>query len=589
MKNIFKILKDIHKIDGKYLFTSALLSISKTLESLFLAILPVVLISILKNGNDSLKIAILFAAVWTLLHFISQYLETYNNKIGRKINTVYKNKFALKTIRLPYHMVEDVNTNVLKREAEQALFNMSILSGILDNIEKFAKSLLFFISAILILNTSSYYLIPIYLIILSPIIILSIKRGKIEGEYAPKSAPISWRVIYFISEAIMPFHQMDFRVYNTNKLMRKNIDALTIDERVLVLEKTTKTFKYDEAISLLRGLNTIILLLTAYFMSSKQTFDVELFTLIVMLIPRVVDSLTDMIVSGSELKELVSEFKPVETFLNLDSENRLKSGNSSALKFDTLEFKNVSFTYPGNTNQTLKNVSFIIHRNERISIVGPNLSGKSTIVKLICRFYLPDSGEILLNGININDIQKDAYLNLISTIFQDFSFFPFTIGENISLEKDYDDKKILNYIDEVGLKDKIVSLKNGLDTHLNKALYDDATSFSGGQYQKLAMVRAMNKESEIMIFDEPTSALDPIAESQIIEKFDEITQNKTVLFITHRMSTCGFSDKVLLLEMGEVKGFCPHEELLKENELYNELYYAQAKYFKDIKNKNLQE
>ena len=92
-----------------------------------------------------------------------------------------------------------------------------------------------------------------------------------------------------------------------------------------------------------------------------------------------------------------------------------------------------------------------------------------------------------------------------------------------------------------------------------------------------------------MIFDEPTSALDPIAESQIIEKFDEITQNKTVLFITHRMSTCGFSDKVLLLEMGEVKGFCPHEELLKKNELYNELYYAQAKYFKDIKNKNLQE
>ena len=335
MKNIFKILKDIHKIDGKYLFTSALLSISKTLESLFLAILPVVLISILKNGNDSLKTAILFTAVWTLLHFISQYLETYNNKIGRKINTVYKNKFALKTIRLPYHMVEDLNTNVLKREAEQALFNMNILSGILDNIEKFAKSLLFFISAILILNTSSYYLIPIYLIILSPIIILSIKRGKIEGEYAPKSAPISWRVIYFISEAIMPFHQMDFRVYNTNKLMRKNIDALTVDERALVLEKTTKTFKYDEAISLLRGLNTIILLLTAYFMSSKQTFDVELFTLIVMLIPRVVDSLTDMIVSGSELKELVSEFKPVETFLNLDSENRVKAGNSSALKFDT--------------------------------------------------------------------------------------------------------------------------------------------------------------------------------------------------------------------------------------------------------------
>ncbi|MCI6610606.1 MAG: ABC transporter ATP-binding protein/permease [Ezakiella sp.] len=580
MKQIKIILNQISKIKPSFVYLSFLQHILKTLNIILFAFVPVIIIKFSTGAYKNPYILLYFCFALGLSLFLNDYLEKNNEKLSKTILTVFKNKFALKSIRLPYFMVEDMKTNMLRQKAEHALFNMNILSNIFSNLKKFANSFLIFISTIFILNISNYYLMLIYILILSPVVFLSIKRGKIEGEFALASVQNSWKTVYFIKEAIMPIHQMDFRIFKFNNLMQKNISRLTKNEKEIELAKQNKILKYDELIAFLKGLNTIIIMFSAFVLGGKN-FNVELFTLIVMLIPRAVDSISDMVVSCAELKEECKQFQPVNDFLNLNEDITTNTNSSIDMSFDSLEFKNVSFTYPGNNRKTLKNVNFKINKNERISIVGPNLSGKSTIVKLICRFYIPDEGEILINDININEYSKDVYLNLISTIFQDFSFFPFTIGENISLKKEYDKNRILKYIEEVGLEDKISALNNELDTHINKALYPDATSFSGGQFQKLAMVRAMYKTSPIMIFDEPTSALDPIAESQIIKKFDEITKNKTVIFITHRMSTCSLSDKVLLLNMGEVENFLPHKEMLTKNKLYAELYDAQAKYFRD--------
>lgn len=246
----------------------------------------------------------------------------------------------------------------------------------------------------------------------------------------------------------------------------------------------------------------------------------------------------------------------------------------------SLAFEDVVFTYEGRY-RVLDHFNLRIDAGEKIALVGINGAGKTTIIKLLCGFYKPDSGRILINGTDIQRFRKEDLYNLIAPVFQEATILPFTIAQNISMqEKGMDRNKIKECLIKVGLWEKVNRLPDGMDSMMMNLENDGGISLSGGQQQKLLMARALYKGAMLLFFDEPTAALDPIAESETYEMFHHMTGNKTAIYISHRLASTRFCDRVVFLEEGSVKAVGSHEELLEICSEYERMYRIQSHYYK---------
>lgn len=220
------------------------------------------------------------------------------------------------------------------------------------------------------------------------------------------------------------------------------------------------------------------------------------------------------------------------------------------------------------------------HIGRRLAVVGRNGNGKTTFIKLLCRLYDPTEGEILLNGINIRKYNYLDYMLIFSIVFQDFSLFAFSLGQNVAAGVDYDKEYAIDCLKKAGFEQKRKSMPQGLDTYLYKDFSDDGVDISGGEAQKIALARTLYKKSPFLVLDEPTAALDPIAEAEIYEKFNEIVEDKTAIYISHRLSSCRFCDNIVVFDQGKIVQQGSHDELVADqNGKYYELWHAQAQYY----------
>lgn len=247
-----------------------------------------------------------------------------------------------------------------------------------------------------------------------------------------------------------------------------------------------------------------------------------------------------------------------------------------------IEFRDVSFKYPKTDRMILEHVSITIDRGETLSIVGENGAGKTTFVKLLCRFYEPTEGEIFVNGIPAADIPLEEYYRLLGVVFQDFCLFGFSVNENIAMDTEFDSERIDECVRKCGLESRIKTLPKGQYTYLYKNFDPDGIELSGGEGQKIAIARAVYRRAPIVIFDEPTSALDPIAEYDIYRNFHDLAENRTAIYISHRLSSTRFTDKTAVFANGTIAEFGTHDELMQiENGIYKEMFSMQAKYYRE--------
>ena len=282
----------------------------------------------------------------------------------------------------------------------------------------------------------------------------------------------------------------------------------------------------------------------------------------------------------SNLERCCNDCAAFREFVESEEEGQ----NRPDIDFDdvaSIEFKNVSFTYPSAEKSTVCNMSFKVNRGENIAIVGENGAGKTTAVKLLCGLYYPTSGEILINGKSSRDFSSDSYFNLFSAVFQDYYFMPMTIAENICTASDYDRKKLFAAFDKAGISEKINSLPLKEKTYMIKDVYKDAADFSGGEKQKLLLAKAIYKNAPVLILDEPTAALDPIAENELYLKYNEMTSGKISFFISHRLSSTRFCDRILLVKDGKIAESGTHDELMALKGLYYRMYQVQSYYYKE--------
>jgi len=267
-------------------------------------------------------------------------------------------------------------------------------------------------------------------------------------------------------------------------------------------------------------------------------------------------------------------------FMKLEDEENIGCEKIVKEAFEEICFKHVSFKYPGTENYILQDINLTVHKGERLSIVGLNGAGKTTLVKLICRLYEVTEGEILINGRNINEYSYKEYIKILAVVFQDFKLFGYSLDENIRMGAEEKDKKNLEHIYKLsGIAEWVNSLEKKGKTVLAKAYDADGVEPSGGEGQKVAIARAIYRNSPVVILDEPTAALDPVAEFEIYNRFHQLVEKKTAIYISHRLSSCKFCDRIVVLGDKRIQEMGTHDELMKRNGLYAQMFNAQAGWY----------
>ncbi|MBM6706385.1 ABC transporter ATP-binding protein [Bifidobacterium pullorum subsp. saeculare] len=274
----------------------------------------------------------------------------------------------------------------------------------------------------------------------------------------------------------------------------------------------------------------------------------------------------------------------VPTFQFLDTPHRMYQGSLTTEKrtdreYD-VEFRDVSFRYPGSQTWALRHVNLRFRIGRRLAVVGENGSGKTTFIKLLCRLYDPTEGEILLNGIDIRKYRYDQYLDLFSVVFQDFHLLAQPLGRNVAAGERGDADRARDCLKKAGFGERLATLPKGLDTPLYRDLDPEGVEISGGEAQKIALARAIYKDAPFVVLDEPTAALDPVAEAEVYEGFDRIVEDRTAVYISHRLSSCRFCDEIAVFDHGSIVQFGTHDELVgDESGTYHRLWQAQAQYY----------
>lgn len=293
------------------------------------------------------------------------------------------------------------------------------------------------------------------------------------------------------------------------------------------------------------------------------------------------DSLQGILNEVQDLHKKLKFMHEYEKFMEIESGMVHKEKKVGLQETPSIVFENVSFRYPSAEEYTLKNVSITIRPGEHLSVVGLNGAGKTTFIKLLCRLYDVSGGRILVNGVDIREYDEEEYRRLLSVVFQDFKMFALSMRENIRLGDWEKEEGDMDHVCRLsGIQKKADSLPLGLDTQIYKYFDENGMEPSGGEMQKMAIARALYKDAPVVILDEPTAALDPVAEYEIYRQFDTLVGGKTAIYISHRLSSCKFCDKIAVFSENTIKEYGTHEELVRRTDgIYAEMFAAQAQYY----------
>ena len=302
----------------------------------------------------------------------------------------------------------------------------------------------------------------------------------------------------------------------------------------------------------------------------------------VSVLTRLGDGIRDLMFMVSDNELYCAHLKKMYDYLDIP--NHMYQGSLTVEKREDneyyIEFRNVSFKYPRTENYVLRNVNLKFKIGEKLAVVGMNGSGKTTFIKLLCRLYDPTEGEILLNNVDIRKYDYKEYMSIFSVVFQDFKLFSFGLGQNVSASFHYNEELAKRCLEKAGFYERLQSMKKGLETSIYKDLDEEGVEISGGEAQKIALARALYKNAPFIILDGPTAALDPIAEYEVYSKFNEIVQDKTAIYISHRLSSCRFCDVIAVFDGGQIVQRGVHDRLLQDTHgKYYELWNAQAQYY----------
>lgn len=581
-KKIRYLLKLMYKVSPSFIFLTIFGSLFSTFQILGNVILPKFLIDELIK-NDNLEKALIIGLIIILFNLVINFItKTYNRLLAVKQRYVsYKimQEMSSKVTKVEYKYLEDPYYLDLKERAIFAVNNQSSLIRLVQGVSTIATNIFTLIGLTTILLTLGHVLITVLVIAAVINLIINALFVKYQTHFFQSIIPINRKYNYYFGLSFNPALNKDMRLYDMSPIILERVQQYN----KINIQNFAKYFKNQGIVSglqkLLIAITTgIVYLYIAYraIANTVKKISIGDFTMYANASLNFTTTCEALYNSVITMLQILDYLGPFVEFMQLPDAEEMRS-ELVIDSIESIEFRNVDFTYPKTTNKILDNVSFKINKGEKISIVGLNGAGKTTVIKLLCRFFKPDSGQILVNGIDIQEIDYLSYLKQMAIVFQDFKIFAFSLLENITAEDNPDKEKIKKILDQVGLLNRVNELPKGLETKLNKSFDDDGVEFSGGQAQKIAIARALYKNASLVILDEPTSALDPIAEAEIYQNFNDLVLDRTAIYISHRMSSSVFCDYILVLENGKVAAFDTHKNLMKNKDsLYYKLFTTQS-------------
>lgn len=588
-KESFKKCKKMKFFLGLNFLTSLLVPLTATL-------IPTIVVYAL-TSNALIEEYIFIISGLSIITFILEALKYYSFNRYEWENTFVR--CSTFWIRLSKHQIEIDYPNIEPKEKQKLTSKaFEAIGSNWDGIELMLKQTpVFYINIAglifygILIAAYCPWVLPI-LVIMS---ILNYVLTHIANRYEEKTREQmndEWYEKYYLSKSVTNINYgKDIRIYRLDKWFG-NLFIMLTKKRALLSKRINKRYTFagiSDTIFLF--IRDAVSYFTIIMMVIDGKIDVATFTFLIGIVAGFSTWLNGFMSAFNYLRKAniqVNEYRKCLNVENIFKHNDGLTQDEIELPI-TIEFKNVSFIYPDAENPTIKDLSFKINAKEKVALVGNNGAGKTTIIKLLCGLYAPTEGEILINDINIKEFNIDEYMKLLSVVFQDSEPLALTVLHNVccSKEEDIDYNKFWKSLFNAGLKEKIECLPQKENTFITQTFDESGIRLSGGETQKLMLARALYKNSPLLILDEPTASLDPISEEKMYLTYESFSKGNTSIFISHRLSSTKFCDRILYLEDGNIKEEGTHNELILKNGKYKEVFDIQSKYYKEEANEEI--
>lgn len=505
-----------------------------------------------------------------------------------RIQTSMLMKCHEKTYMTDYENIENSNNQNLMMRGTMSCYETGSGTSVMrlpGNIIAFITSILGYILFGTILSFASPWIILVLTI--TPLINFFAVRfyQKYEYKLRDKKVDLSKKINYITESAGNYKAIKDIKIYGLNAFFKKIFFDLTRKQMKIEHGLLAKSFfinLLDLLIILIRdGIAYAVLIA----MVIKGHITVDEFVLYFAAVGTFVSQVGNILNKWNQIHATTLSIVDMKNWLDLPDKATHTEGGTKCADMQQpckIEIKNLTYRYRGAENNTIKNISLNIAPGEKVAIVGPNGAGKTTLVKLLCGLYVPQNDMIFINGLDAKSFDIREYYKLFSVVFQDINFMPVSVAETVSSlplsETDMD--KVTECLTMAGMTNKVALLPDGILTKLDKQVNLQGVEFSGGERQKLALARAIYKNAPILILDEPTAALDPIAENELYLQYAKLCAGKTAIYISHRLSSTRFCDRILFIENGKIEEIGTHDQLMELNGKYAEMFHMQSSYYK---------
>ena len=602
MKSVFSAFKEMHRLEKRLVPISVVVAI-------VMAVMPFVniwftskIIDLLDMGaqiNELILYIALAVGINLVLFFFNYFLgDMYYMYRSLMYNKELQN-ISSKLYKIEYHKLEDSNFKELVHkhsEAQDRVFSSFVQFSWM--LRDFLSGMITLIISVIIIiplfkigftkTGNTYFERPAFLltifgsiaIMVVIILIVALKMNKAWFKASDEYSQLDRMFYYFLNMFSNYNTGKEIRLYKEQNLIEHAAtDILLTDGEKLLKKVSLNSAKSSSFIAILGAVVGFGIYLFIGVKGLYGLFGIGSLVLYCGSFMQIINGIMKMAATFGKTEEMV----PLVNYYFdiMKTENEMTYGGKEldlTDKFE-IEFKNVSFKYPGSNNYSLKNINLKINNGEHLAVVGRNGSGKTTFIKLMCRLYDVTEGEILINGVNIKDYTEESINRLYSVVFQDFQMFSLPVSDNISADKKYDRERMLDCLEQANIKDRILNMPNKENSYLYKDIDKTGVEISGGEAQKLALARALYKNSRVVILDEPTAALDPVAENEIYNRFNSFVENKTAIYISHRLSSCVFCSRIAVFDNARLAETGTHSQLLENKGKYSELWNAQAQYY----------
>jgi ABC-type multidrug transport system fused ATPase/permease subunit len=589
LSNVIYILDGIREYD-KWLLLFVLVNVIFASFGQFVpVIMPKLIIDQLTNGGNAKTVIILSVAFGAAMFLANGIANTSESSISTRFISV-RLKFIAhsgkKFMTTDFQNLENPKVLDMSQKGDRACNNNADgIEGIMHRTQWAASKILTLLSMGTVISFLNPVIIVAILILLSINFYVSSKTRKLDKKENDLLAPV-WRKLGYIGGTMSDFsYAKDIRLFGMQSFLNdkyiKEQDN-RFKGQVKIWRYWTKVANISAVTSLLQEVILYIWLCWRVLYGHMSIGDFVMYAAAIRTFSSTLGGLLDDISHIRQQNEIVCDYRAFLDYPDISTGKESlpqKLGNKELC----FEFEDVSFKYPGREEYALRNLNFRIDAGERLAIVGLNGAGKTTFIKLLTRLYEPESGRILLNGVDIKNYNKREYYSLFSVVFQEIEMFAFTVAENVSMKeyKKTNFNEVRMSIDKAGLKSKIDTLQHDIDTTVLKIIDEGGVEFSGGESQKLALARALYKNAPCVVLDEPTAALDSLAEERLYKNFDSLIGSKTAVYISHRLASTRFCDRIAMFECGQIIETGTHDELMRKGGRYAEIFDMQAKYYKE--------